>query len=286
MLNLQEIQSVELDLLITAVKEAYGHDFSGYAKNSFLRRVEKGLKELQLEYISEIIPLVLHDRCLYERFFLNLSVNVTEMFRNPSFFLNLREEVLPLVKNQKVIKIWMAGCSSGEEVYSLAILLKEENLYDQCLIYATDFNDQMLAKAQDGIYSLGKIRNYNRNYREAGGKSSFADYFRSDDKAIIMDRVLKKNIIFSLHNLAVEKEFSKVDILICRNVLIYFDKALQDTVFELFDHSLVSNGFLCLGLSESLYNSALAAKYTVFNDNLKIYRKSTEESFVEDNEIV
>lgn len=282
MKDLQEIEKLELELLIIAVKEVYGHDFSGYAKNSFRRRVAKGLHELQLDFISQIIPLVLHDRCLYERFFLSLSVNVTEMFRNPPFFLKLREEVLPLLKQQKVIKIWMAGCSSGEEVYSLAMLLKEENMYDQSLIYATDFNDQILAKAQDGIYPLNKIRTYNRNYREAGGRNSFADYVHSDNKAIIMDRGLKKNIVFSLHNLAVEKEFSKVDILICRNVLIYFDKPLQNSVFELFDHSLTSNGFLCLGISESLHGTSIAGKYTVFDEHLKIYRKVAEESFIDE----
>jgi len=276
MRTFQEIQQIELELLIKAIKASYGHDFSGYAMASFARRVEKGLRELQLEYISEIIPLVLHDRCLYEKFFLNLSVNVTEMFRDPLFFLKLRESVLPELKAQKVLKIWVAGCSTGEEVYSLAIMLKEENLYDQVLIYATDFNDQVLAKAEDGIYPLGKIRHYSSNYHTAGGKASFADYFQSDENWIIMDRALKKNIVFSLHNLAVEKEFSKVDILICRNVMIYFDQSLQETVFDLFDHSLISNGFLCLGMSESLQISKCYGNYTIIDDHFKIFRKKNE----------
>lgn len=285
MLNLQEIQQIELELLIKAIKASYGHDFSGYAMDSLTRRVEKGLRELQLQYISEIIPLVLHDRCLYEKFFLNLSVNVTEMFRDPLFFLKLRESVLPELKAQKVLKIWVAGCSTGEEVYSLAIMLKEENLYDQVLIYATDFNDQVLAKAEEGIYPLGKIRHFSSNYRTAGGKASFADYFHSDEKWIIMDRALKKNIIFSLHNLAVEKEFSKVDILICRNVMIYFDQSLQETVFDLFDHSLISNGFLCLGMSESLQISKSYDNYTIFDEHFKIFRKKSEESFLKNGKL-
>jgi len=276
MLKTEQIQDLELDLLIKAIKDVYGHDFSGYSRESFSRRVQKGLKELQLDHISEIIPLVLHDSCLYDRFFLNLSVNVTEMFRNPSFFLFLREQILPLFKDYAVIKFWLAGCSTGEEVYSLAILLKEENLYDRALIYATDFNEEVLRKAQDGIYALGPVREYQRNYRAAGGKASFADYCTSDEKSIIFDRSLKRNIIFSLHDLTEGREFSKVDILICRNVMIYFDKPLKEKVFNLFAGSLLENGFLCLGISESLRHSTAYTEFETFSEPFKIYRKKVE----------
>ncbi len=194
---------IELQLLINTIKLKYGYDFSGYAEASLTRRIKKGLSESGLNRISEMIPHLIYEKDFFQTLLHNISVNVTEMFRDPLFFLALREVIIPKLKSFPFIKIWSAGTSTGEEAYSLAILLKEEGLYDNSLIYATDFNDVALNIAQKGIYSIDDIKKSTRNYQKSGGTASFGDYYQSDNKSVIFDRSLKENIVFANHNLVV-----------------------------------------------------------------------------------
>lgn len=247
-----EIKNIEIRLLLEAMRLRYGYDFRNYAADYVARRVKKTFKESGLKRISEMIPSVLHDPKAFEELAYGLSITVTEMFRGPSFYLALRQNVMPVLKKYHFIKIWHAGCASGEEVYSMAIMLKEEGLYDRTRIYATDFNAEALAEAKEGVYAIKNMKKHTVNYQKAGGRCSFGDYYHSQYDAVIMNESLKKNIIFSHHNLATDVGFSKMHLIICRNVMIYFDIDLHNRVFHFFKESLMPKGFLCLGKQESI----------------------------------
>ncbi len=270
MMNNEEI---EIKVLLNAIQLKYGYDFTQYADASLTRRIHKSLSDSGYKRISEMIPPLLYDKDFFNSFLNNLTVNVTEMYRDPPFFRSIREKVVPYLKTFPFIKVWSVGIATGEEVYSLAIMLKEEGLYDKALIYATDFNDTVLEIAQKGIYPAQSIKTSTRNYQKSGGKHSFATYYHADYDSVIFDRALKKNIVFANHNLATDGVFGEMNLILCRNVLIYFNRALQDRVLKLFHDSLRTNGFLCLGSRESIDFSTVAPAFVPVKKRLRIFQK-------------
>jgi chemotaxis protein methyltransferase CheR len=268
-----ENQKIEIDLLLQAISRKYGYDFRNYAKASIKRRIMNVLSSSGLKTISEMQHKILYEKEFFETLLLKLSVNVTEMFRDPSFYKTLRTEIIPQLKSRPFIKIWHAGCATGEEVYSMAILLKEENLYEKSWIYATDFNEQVLKKAREGIYPIDMLKKYSYNYQRAGGTASLADYYTARYDFVIMENSLKRNIVFSDHNLVTDGVFAETDLILCRNVLIYFDAKLQNHVFKLFRDSLSEQGFLCLGSKETVKFSEYADDFEDTVGKEKIYRK-------------
>lgn len=270
-------QEIEIQLLLEAMHLRYGFDFSGYSKDMLRRRIENKLSSSKLNSIAEMIPKVLYDPDYFSSLIYDISITVTEMFRNPSVYLNLRKKIIPILKTYPYINIWHAGCATGEEVYSMAIMLKEEGLYDKTQIYATDINDIVLKKAKEGIYSVSEISKYTCNYQKAGGIKSFADYYHAKYDFAKMDESLRKNITFANHNLVTDGVFAEMHLILCRNVFIYFDKTLQEHVLELFNNSLCRNGFLCLGDSESMSFLKAEKDFIEFIKNNKIYQNGTLE---------
>lgn len=271
--ELNENEKIEIDLLLKAIHLKYGYDFRSYAKASIRRRIIHHLSKTNLNTISEMQHKLLNDEEYFERLLLGLTVNVTEMFRDPNFFKTLRRNVVPELKKQSHVKIWLAGCSSGEEVYSIAILLKEEGLVNNVQIYATDANEEILKGAKKGVFPISKMKDYTRNYRNAGGLASFANYYTADYDYAIMNNSLKKNIVFSDHNLVTDSVFGEMNLVLCRNVLIYFNRKLQDRAFRLFWKSLHPGGFLCLGPKETVQFSQYADDFKNVSNGEKIYRK-------------
>ena len=269
----KENEKIEIDLLIRAIYLKYGYDFRDYSKASRRRRILGRLSKSGLSTISEMQHKLLHDPVFFEKLLLDLTVNVSEMFRDPSFFRAVREIVAPELKKIPVLKVWHAGCSTGEEVYSMAILLREEGIFDTSTIYATDVNEEVLAKAKKGIFPIDRMKDYTRNYKMAGGLASFVDYYTAGYDRTIMDKGLRENIVFSNHNLVTDGVFGEVDLIICRNVLIYFNRDLQDRVFGLFADSLRSGGFLCLGSKETMMFSKHANSFENVVKKEKIYRR-------------
>ncbi|MCP4152576.1 MAG: protein-glutamate O-methyltransferase CheR [bacterium] len=270
---MDENEKIEINLLLQAIYEKYGYDFRDYAKASIRRRIHHRLQLSRLETITRMIHEVLQNREFFEKLLLDLTINVTEMFRDPSFFKAVRQIIAPALKKDDFIKIWHAGCSTGEEVYSMAILLREEGLVNNFRIYATDANEVVLAKAKKGIYPLDKMKAYTRNYRNAGGLTSFADYYTARYDHVIIDNKLKKNILFSHHNLVTDFVFGEMDLVVCRNVLIYFSRELQDRAFQLFSQSLHTGGYLCLGSKETTCFSKYADLFEKIERDEKIYIK-------------
>ena len=268
-----QIEALEISLLLEAIYQRYGYDFRNYAAASIQRRINGFLVSSGQPSISALIPAVIHDPSFFQHLLLGLSITVTEMFRDPPMFKSLRETVLPFLKSFPSFKIWHAGCATGQEAYSLSILLEEEGLNHRATIYATDFNDEALDVARKGIYEKEHIEQYSENYVQSGGKLSFADYFHEKYDAVIMRKNLKERIIFANHNLATDSAFSEIHLIFCRNVLIYFDKKLQKKVLNLFWECLPHNGFLCLGSRESLAFSGLEDKFMPVDKKNKIFQK-------------
>jgi len=268
-----DVRTIELDLLLEAIYRRYGYDFRHYARASIRRRLEHARLREGLDSLAKVQHRLLHDVAFFERLLADLSVNVTEMFRDPPFYQALRTTVVPLLRDLDHLKIWHAGCATGEEVYSMAILLLEEGLYDRCRIYATDMNETVLSRARAGIFPLSRLRDYTANYQRAGGQESFSDYYTAQYDNAVMHRALRENILFSDHNLAIDGVFGEMHLIMCRNVLIYFDRALQNRVLGLFADSLPGGGFLCLGLKESLRFSAHSAAFDDLVREQRIYRR-------------
>lgn len=267
------LEQIEIQLLLEAVRLRYGYDFSGYSQDTLRRRICQMLSKDDVGSISGMIKKILRKPEYFEKFIYEMSITVTEMFRDPPVYLALREKVIPLLKTYPFINIWHAGCATGQEVYSMAILLKEEGLYDRARIYATDINDAALATAREAIYPLEQMSLYTRNYQWAGGKGSFADYYHAKYDNAKIDKSLKRNITFASHNLVTDKVFAEMHLILCRNVFIYFNKNLQNHVLKLFKNSLCRGGVLCLGSSESLSFSDVDADFESFVEDEKIYRK-------------
>lgn len=275
-LNNLENEDLEIRLFLEAIFLKYGYDFRDYSKAHLKRRIMHRLSLSELDSISQMQHQVLFDRAFLETLLNDFSINVTEMFRDPPFYKAFREEVVPVLKTYPFIKVWHAGCSSGEEVYSMAILLKEEGLYERSQIYATDFNVEVLEKAKQAIYPIDDIKDYTYNYQQSGGLASFADYYIARYDSVILDHTLKKKIIFADHNLVTDGVFGEMHVVICRNVLIYFNRELQNKVFKLFYESLRNGGFLGIGTKESLRFSDYIEKFDTINEPLKIYQKRFE----------
>ncbi len=268
-----DTEQIEIELLLEALYRAYGYDFRSYARASIERRTRQFLSRKGIKTVSEMIGKVLREKDLSSQLAQYFSIPVTEMFRDPFVFRAVREQVVPLLRTWPHFKVWCAGCATGEEVYSLAILLQEEDIYERATIYATDFNDVSLDSAKEGVYSMEKIREATINYQHAGGRRSFADYYMARYDAVVMDNRLKERITFANHNLATDGVFAETHLIFCRNVLIYFDRDLQNRALRLYTDSLVHGGFLCLGTKENLQFTEVTDLYRTINGKAKIYRK-------------
>lgn len=269
-----ELERLEIQLLVEGVYQQYGCDFRNYAYASLRRRVWNVVRSEHLTTVTGLLEQILHDPACMERFLAQLTVNVTAMFRDPSFYVAFREQVVPLLRAYPFIRIWHAGCSTGEEVYSMAILLHEEDLYKKCRIYATDLNELALKKARDGIFSLDCMREYANNYALAGGRASLSDYYTATgyDHAIFRQS-LRGNVVFSHHNLATDGSFNEFNVILCRNVMIYFNSTLQARVHTLLYESLRRFGILVLGQKESLKGTVHEQSYEELDGKERIYRR-------------
>ncbi|MCQ9423137.1 protein-glutamate O-methyltransferase CheR [Pseudomonas sp. LJDD11] len=265
---------IELRLLIEAIYLKYSYDFREYSGASIKRRVQHALRQFECGTISALQERVLHDPAAFMQLLQWLTIPVSEMFRDPSHFLAIRQEVVPLLRTYPSLKIWIAGCSTGEEVYSMAILLREEGLLERTIIYATDINPYSLDKAKQGIFSLDSVRGWAQSYRLAGGQGELSDYYTSAYDYAIFDKSLRENVTFADHSLATDSVFSETHLISCRNVLIYFNKKLQDRAFGLFHESLCHRGFLSLGSKETLDFSAYSDVFETLIKPERIYRKS------------
>ncbi len=266
-------ENLEIRLLLEAIYLKYGYDFRDYAVAHTKRRLEFRKNVSGVASYAEMLHKAIYDEGFFSALLLDLSINVTEMFRDPWFYREIREKVVPHLKTYPFIKVWHAGCSAGQEVYSMAILLEEENMKERTQMYATDFNESVLKKAKSGIYPIEDIKQYTSNYIQSGGKESFSEYYTADDKHVILNSSLRKRVLFSSHNLATDGVFGEMNVVFCRNVLIYFNKDLQERVLQLFYESLCPGGFLCLGSKESLKFSNVADKFEEVAVKEKIYRK-------------
>ncbi|RMQ40920.1 MCP methyltransferase, CheR-type:MCP methyltransferase [Pseudomonas cichorii] len=271
---LERNADIELRLLIEAIYLKYSYDFRDYSGASIKRRVHHALRQFDCNTISALQERVLHDPVAFMQLLQLLTIPVSEMFRDPSHFLAIRQEVVPLLRTYPSIKVWIAGCSTGEEVYSMAILLREEGLLERTIIYATDINPSSLEKAKQGIFSMENVRAYADNYRKAGGQREFTDYYTSAYDYAIFDKTLRENVTFADHSLATDSVFSETQFISCRNVLIYFNKKLQNRTFGLFHESLCHRGFLALGSKETLDFSAYSNSFETLVKPERIYRKT------------
>lgn len=272
-----ELEDLEFDLLVEAVRRRWGTDFSGYARSSLKRRVRVYLSAAGHESPARAIPAILESEAEYRLLLGKISVPVTEMFRDPPFFSALRELALPWLATHPRATLWCAGCATGEEALSLAILLEEEGLGERCRIYATDFNDALLAQARSGRYPLHRMRTNSANYHEAGGSRSLADYYRVEEGEVRFDPLLLSRISYANHNLVHDSAFASTHLVVCRNVLIYFAADLQARAARILDEGLCSGGFLCLGASERIPEPALASRYEEADGGLRIFRKRGHE---------
>ena len=268
-----ESEDVEIDLLFEGLFRIHGFDFRDYSRPSIKRRILELMRTEGVRTVSALQDKVLHDVASLDRLLLGLSVHATAMFRDPSFYATFRKDVVPLLKTYPTVQIWIAGCSTGEEVYSLAILLREEGVYERCRIYATDISQAVLRKARDGIFPLSAMRDYTNNYHQAGGGHEFSDYYTAQYDSAIFSSTLRNNVIFSEHNLATDGSFNEFQVILCRNVMIYFNKDLQARVHNLLYDSLSMFGVFGLGNKESLKFTPRAASYQHLNHNDKLYRK-------------
>jgi chemotaxis protein methyltransferase CheR len=269
-----EHEDLELDLVLEGVYRRYGYDFRRYARASIRRRLWRRVYGEGLGTLTGLLDRVLHDEAAMGRLLSDLTVNVTAMFRDPTFYAAFREKVVPLLRTYPFLRVWNAGCATGEETYSLAILLTEVGLYDRTRLYATDVDERVLRGAADGVFPLAKMQEYTENYLAAGGSRAFSDYYVSAYDGVRFDRTLLRNVVFAQHNLVSDRSFNEFHVIVCRNVMIYFDAALQDHVHRLFWESLVPFGVLALGHKESVRHTAFAERYGDLDRLEKIYRKS------------
>lgn len=269
----QALETVEIELLLEGLYRHYGYDFRDYAQASLRRRIWNFIRAEGLTTVSGLQERLLHNSSEMERFVVSLSVNVSAMFRDPEFYLAFRHRVIPMLRTYPSVQIWQAGCSTGEEIYSLAILLEEAGLYDRCRIYATDLNEVVLSKAKEGIFPLAYMQQYTNNYLKAGGNKSFSEYYTAGYDSVIMRPALKRNIVFAQHNLVTDGPFNEFNVIWCRNVTIYFNKVLQQRVHSLLYNSLIRLGILGLGSKESLQATPHENSYETLEKSTSLYRK-------------
>lgn len=266
------VEDIEVELFVRALQLRHGYDFSQYAPASLKRRVLQLVQSQHAGTVSGLTARVLHDAGFLPAVLEGLSVPVSEMFRDPEVFRQLRDQVFPLLASYPQINVWQAGCAHGQEVYSLAILLEEAGLYERAQIYATDFSEAALQQAQEGIYPARDAQQWSRNYLAAGGQHTLADYYSARYERIRIDQRLRRHVTFANHNLVTDEVFCEAHLILCRNVLIYFSDPLQDRTLALFRDSLVRGGFLCLGTRESLDFASSAADFVPVDTALRIYR--------------
>jgi len=270
-----QIADIEQCLLLDGIYHRYHYDFRGYAQASIKRSLEAALVSFDCRTISQLQDRILHDPSAFSVLLGYLTIQVSEMFRDPEYFLALRTEVIPLLRTYPSLKVWVAGCSTGEEVYSMAILLQEEGLLERSLIYATDINPQALRTAEQGIFDIDRMAEFSGHYLRAGGTKSLSAYYTARYGHVVFDKELRRNVVFADHSLATDSVFSEVHLISCRNVLIYFDTELQNRVLELFGQSLCHRGFLGLGAKESLRFSKHADNFENVAYKERIYRKKS-----------
>ncbi|HEX8097585.1 MAG TPA: protein-glutamate O-methyltransferase CheR, partial [Pyrinomonadaceae bacterium] len=268
-----QVEDIEVALLLEGLYRVYGFDFREYSPASIKRRILERMRAEKAPTVSCLQDRVLHDAGCMERLLTGLSVHVTSMFRDPTFYLAFRQKVVPVLRTYPTVRIWHAGCSTGEEVYSMAILLQEEGLYRKCIIYATDISGEVLRRARDGIFPLSEMKDYTANYMRAGGKHEFSDYYTAHYDNVIFHPSLKTNVVFSEHNLVTDGSFNEFHVVLCRNVMIYFNKALQARVHNLIYDSLSMFGVFGLGNKESLKFTPRADFYEKLDSRDKLYRK-------------
>jgi chemotaxis protein methyltransferase CheR len=268
-----ELEAIEISLLVEAVYRRYGFDFRNYAPASLKRRLQRRADLEGVATLSALQERLLRDPDVMERLLLDLSISVTAMYRDPGFYAAFREKVVPLLRTYPFVRIWNAGCSTGEEIYALAILLREEGIYDKTRIYATDFNQGVLERAKAGVFPLDRMRDYTQNYLRAGGRRSFSEYYVARYDGAQFDRSLAENVVFGQHNLVSDRSFNEFQVILCRNVMIYFDRSLQERVHELFYESLVTFGVLGLGRKESARFTPFEDRYEALDAEERLYRK-------------
>jgi chemotaxis protein methyltransferase CheR len=264
---------LELKLLLDAVYQRYHYDFRGYAMASLKRRLSQAKDHFGCRSYSHLQELVLHDETMLTKLLSYLTVQVSELFRDPDYFRAIRQEVVPYLKTYPSLKIWVAGCSSGEELYSLAILLREEGLEERSMLYGTDINREALRQAEVGIYPLDRMPLFTENHRRSGGKSSLSDYYTANYDAAVLDKSLRRKVLFADHSLVTDSVFAEVQLISCRNVLIYFDRDFQDRAICLFKDALTPNGFLGIGSKESLRFSRHSGAFADFVRGARIYQR-------------
>ncbi|KAB8041902.1 protein-glutamate O-methyltransferase CheR [Janthinobacterium aquaticum] len=270
----EDIFDIELKLLLEGILLRYQHDFRDYSVASLRRRMQQAMERYGCATVSELQGRILHEPAMFAQMLQFFTVQVSEMFRDPAYFRALREKVVPILQTYPSIKIWVAGCSSGEEVWSLAIMLEEEGLLERAMIYATDINVEALAAAEAGIYAIERIAQFSENYKLSGGKRSLSDYYTAAYNGAIFDRRLRRHFVFADHSLATDSVFSEVHMVSCRNVMIYFNKDLQDRAVGLFHETLVNRGFLGLGMKENLLFSRHADSFRELSAAEKIYQRA------------
>ncbi len=270
-------EDIEVRLLLEAIFQRYHYDFRGYSMASVKRRLRQAMDRFGCSSISLLQDKVLHNPKMMPELLSLLTVQVSEMFRDPAYFKNIREKVVPHLHTYPSLKVWVAGCSSGEELYSLAILFREEGLEDKTIFYATDINPDALRKSQAGVFGLDRMQLFTTNHQKSGGKSSLSDYYTAAYGGAVFDKTLREKTVFSDHSLVTDEVFAEVHLISCRNVLIYFDRELQDRVVGLFKDSLIRKGFLGLGSKESLHFSAHAEAFSIFSREEKIYQRKGDQ---------
>src|SRR5258706_7746280 len=268
-----DLEALEIKLLTEGIYHHYGFDFRDYSMPSLKRRVWKRVYAEGLSTVSGLLEAVLHDPSCMERLLLDLSINTTAMFRDPSFYLAFRRKIVAILRTYPFVRIWHAGCSTGEEVYSMAILLQEEGLYDRCRIYATDINEAVLQRAKDGIFPLATMQENTSNYIAAGGTGTFSEYYTARYDYALFRPSLRENVVFAQHNLVTDASFNHFNVIFCRNVLIYFNNTLQDRVQRLFLQTMEMFGILGLGKKETVRYSAVSDSYDVIDAEERLYRR-------------
>ncbi|KYG67021.1 chemotaxis protein CheR [Bdellovibrio bacteriovorus] len=268
------IESVERHLLLEGIYLKYGYDFRQYSEVALNRRIDQIMKSLGIQSEVDLLAIVLKDFEIFHRILPTFTITTSEMFRDPTFFLSLRQNIVPILKTYANLNIWIAGCSTGEEVHSLAILLNEEGLLERSTIFATDINTHALKMAKEGIYNIDSIKDFTRNYVAAGGKGSPSDYYTVEYNRARMRSFLRENVVFAEHNLATDGVFIEANLILCRNVLIYFNRELQDRAMSLFHQSLAPRCFLALGSKETTRFSEFADNFNCLDKENKIYQKN------------
>jgi chemotaxis protein methyltransferase CheR len=266
-------EDIEISLLLEAILRRYHYDFRGYSRASIKRRLTQAKERFGCATFSQLQDRVLHDPAVLPPLLSYLTVQISELFRDPAYFRTIRERVVPHLKTYPSLKVWVAGCGAGEEVYSLAILFREEGIEDRTLIYGTDINPAALRKAEAAMYEQDRIALFTENHRKSGGKSSLSEYYTAGYGAAVLDKSLRRRIVFSDHSLVTDEVFAEVQFVSCRNVLIYFDRELQDRAIGLFKDSLARRGFLGLGAKENLRFSRYADAFTEFARDERIYQE-------------